>query len=94
MKRHWFVVIVCGVLASALVLGCGARLEVAKDKLREKIDSVLGTMDVERRRSRFPSPAGLREVGAGLGTAGISGFSWAVRDVRWGVAVSRLRGTT
>ena len=93
MKRHWFVVIVCGVLASALVLGCGARLEVAKDKLREKIDSVLGTMDVERKEIEI-SVTGLREVGAGLGTAGISGFSWAVWDVRRGVTVGRLRGTT
>ena len=33
-------------------------------------------------------------LGAGLGTAVILDCSWAVRDVRWGVAVSRLRGTT
>ena len=70
MKRHWFAMVVCGVLASALVLGCGARLEVAKDKLREKIDSLLGSMDVKRKEIEI-SVAGLREGISGLRRAKI-----------------------
>ena len=70
MKRHWFVMVVCGVLASALVLGCGARLEVAKDKVREKIDSLLGSMDVKRKEIEI-SVAGLREGINGLRRAKI-----------------------
>ena len=70
MKKHWFVVIVCGVLASALVLGCGARLEVAKDKVREQIDSLLGSMDVKRKEIEL-SVAGLREGISGLRRAKI-----------------------
>ena len=70
MNRRIFAGLVCGVLASALVLGCGARLEVAKDKVREKIDSLLGTMDVKRKEIEL-SVTGLREGISGLRKAKI-----------------------
>ena len=41
---------VCGLLLIGLVTGgCGARTEVAKEKALEKIDSLLGSMDVKRK---------------------------------------------
>lgn len=59
MKRV-FVIVLCGALATALALGCGARLEVAKDKVKEKIDSLLGSMDVKRKEIEI-SVNGLKE---------------------------------
>ena len=70
MKRHWFVAVVCGVLATALLYGCGARVEVAKDRLREKIDSLLGSMDVKRKEIEI-SVTGLKEGISGLTRAKI-----------------------
>ena len=49
MKRFGLVMVACGVLVTALLYGCGARVEVAKDKVKAKIDSLLGTMDVKRK---------------------------------------------
>ena len=40
---------VCLLLITATLLGCGARAEVAKEKLLSKIDSILGEMDVKRK---------------------------------------------
>ena len=45
MKR-FFVVLV----TMACVAGCGARVEVAKEKVLKQIDSLLGKMDVERKQ--------------------------------------------
>jgi len=41
---------VCLLLLTATLLGCGARAEVAKEKLLTKIDSILGEMDVKRKQ--------------------------------------------
>jgi transcriptional regulator with PAS, ATPase and Fis domain len=49
MKRFLLLIVVCGAVAAALVHGCGARVEVAKDRVREKIDALLGKMDVQRK---------------------------------------------
>jgi len=57
MKRV-FVIVVCGILAAAF--GCGARMEVAKDKVKEKIDSLLGSMDVKRKEIEI-SVNGMKE---------------------------------
>ena len=59
MKRL-FVIVVCGALATVLAIGCEARLEVAKDKVKEKIDSLLGSMDVKRQEIEI-SVNGLKE---------------------------------
>jgi chromosome segregation ATPase len=49
MKRLGLGALVCGVVVAALVYGCSARLEVAKDRLRDRIDAMLGKMDVKRK---------------------------------------------
>ena len=59
MKRL-FVIVVCGALATALALGCEARMEVAKERVRNKIDSLLGSMDVKRKEIEI-SVNGLKE---------------------------------
>lgn len=59
-----------GLLIMALVLGCGARVEVARDKLRERIDSLLGSMDVKRKEIQI-SVGGLKEGINGLRKAKI-----------------------
>ena len=51
MKRV-FVMVVCGFLAAILTFGCEARMEVAKERVKEKIDSLLGSMDVKRKGNR------------------------------------------
>ena len=43
MKRFFLL------LSVLLAVGCGARAEVAKDKVLAKIDSILGTMEVKRK---------------------------------------------
>ncbi len=70
MKRFGLVMVVCGVLVTALVYGCGARVEVAKDKVRAKIDSLLGSMDVKRKEIEI-GIQGLREGIDGLRKAKI-----------------------
>ena len=65
-----FVAVVCGVLAVALVLGCGARVEVAKERISEKIDSLLGKLDVKRKEIEI-SVTGLKEGISGLRKAKI-----------------------
>jgi hypothetical protein len=59
MKRL-FVIVVCGALASAFAISCEARMEVAKEKVRNKIDSLLGTMDVKRKEIEI-SVNGMKE---------------------------------
>jgi hypothetical protein len=59
---------VCGLLLIGLVTGgCGARTEVAKEKALEKIDSLLGSMDVKRKEIELSanpsSPTGGKIVG-------------------------------
>lgn len=49
----------------AFVAGCGARVEVAKDKIKEKIDSMLGSMDVKRKEIEI-GVKGLKEGIAGI----------------------------
>ena len=63
-------VLVCVALVMACVYGCGARMEVAKDKIQAKIDSILGTMDVKRKEIEI-SVANLKEGIAGLRKAKI-----------------------
>ncbi len=58
MKRV-LVMVVLGILAAALT-GCEARMEVAKDKVKEKIDSLLGSMDVKRKEIEI-SVNGMKE---------------------------------
>jgi phage shock protein A len=48
MKRL-FVIVLCGALATVLALGCEARMEVARERVKEKIDYLLGSMDVKRK---------------------------------------------
>lgn len=67
---RWLGIGVCGVLIVALAYGCGARGEVAKDKLKAKIDAVLGTMDVKRKEIEL-GVAGLKEGIDGLRRAKI-----------------------
>jgi hypothetical protein len=55
-----FVVVVCGALATTLALGCEARMEVAKERVRDKIDSLLGSMDVKRKEIEI-SVNGMKE---------------------------------
>ena len=63
-------VLVCVALVMACVYGCGARLEVAKDKIQAKIDSILGTLDVKRKEIEI-SVANLKEGINGLRKAKI-----------------------
>jgi len=58
--KSLFVIVLCGALASALALGCEARLEVAKEKVMNKIDSILGGMDVKRKEIEI-SVNGMKE---------------------------------
>jgi hypothetical protein len=58
--KHLFVIVVCGALVTILALGCEARLQVAKERVREKIDSLLGSMDVKRKEIEI-SVNGLKE---------------------------------
>ena len=44
-------------LILASVLGCGARVEVAKEKLLKQIDNLLGKMDVERKQIQIEMKA-------------------------------------
>lgn len=46
---RWLSVLVCGILVIGFVHGCGARVEVAKARVKERIDSLLGTLDVKRK---------------------------------------------
>jgi hypothetical protein len=52
--------VVCSVLLAALAIGCEARLEVAKERVKEQIDSLLGSMDVKRKDIDL-SVSGLRD---------------------------------
>ena len=70
MTRIAVVVVLCGALLVGLLHGCGARSEVAKDKLKEKIDSLLGSMDVKRKEIEL-SVNGLKEGIDGLRKAKI-----------------------
>lgn len=49
MTKIAMTVVVCGVTLLGLCYGCGARMEVAKDKVMQKIDSMLDSMDVKRK---------------------------------------------
>ena len=49
MKNSIFVFVVFGLVTSATMSGCGIRAEIAKEKVIERIDSMLGNMDVQRR---------------------------------------------
>ena len=70
MTRIAVVVVVCGALLIGLAHGCGARLEVAKDKIGAKIDSMLGSMDVKRKEIEL-SVSGLKDGIDGLRRAKI-----------------------
>ncbi len=51
MKRLVFATMACGVISLFLVFvmpGCGSRVEVAKKKAVERLDNMLGKMDVQR----------------------------------------------
>lgn len=50
MTRILVAVVVCVVLVVSVIHGCGARVEVAKDMVLKKIDSLLGSMDVARKQ--------------------------------------------
>jgi predicted nucleic acid-binding Zn-ribbon protein len=70
MTRIAVVVVVCGALLVGLVHGYGARVEVAKDKAMQRIDSLLGSMDVKRKEIEL-SVNGLKEGIDGLTRAKI-----------------------
>lgn len=70
MTRIVVVLLVCGALLIGLVQGCGARVEVAKDKVMQRIDSFLGDMDVKRKKIEL-SVNGLNEGISGLRKAKI-----------------------
>jgi hypothetical protein len=70
MNRIVVAIVVCVALVMACAYGCGARLEVAKDKIRAKIDSILGSMDVKRKEIEI-SVASLKEGINGLRKAKI-----------------------
>jgi phage shock protein A len=48
MRRLFLLLILCLVPAALFVYGCGPRGEVAKKKLTDRLDDVLGRMDVQR----------------------------------------------
>jgi phage shock protein A len=64
------VILVSVVVVAALLYGCGARVEVAKDKVKARIDSLLGTMDVKRKEIEI-GITGLKEGIDGLRKAKI-----------------------
>jgi len=68
MKR--VAVLVSVVVVASFWYGCGARVEVAKDKVKQKIDSLLGTMDVKRKEIEL-GISGLKEGIDGLRKAKI-----------------------
>jgi chromosome segregation ATPase len=70
MTRIAVVVVVCVALVLACTYGCGARLEVAKDKIGAKIDALLGTLDVQRKEIEI-GVNGLKEGIDGLRKAKI-----------------------
>jgi chromosome segregation ATPase len=70
MKRVSVVVLVCGLVAVGTVAGCGARAEVAKEKIVHRIDSMLGSMDVKRKEAER-SVAAMKEGLMGLRKAKI-----------------------
>jgi hypothetical protein len=70
MHRIVVAVVVCVALVVACTYGCGARVEVAKDKIQAKIDSILGSMDVKRKEIEI-SVANLKEGIDGLRRAKI-----------------------
>jgi phage shock protein A len=53
-------VVTCVVLVVAFTHGCGARVEVAKDKFLKRIDSMLGSLDVQRKQIEI-GVTGLKE---------------------------------
>lgn len=57
MTTRWLVL--CSVLG---ILGCGARAEVAKDKILAQVDALLGEIDVKRKEAEI----GIRNMDAGL----------------------------
>jgi chromosome segregation ATPase len=57
-------------IAACLIVGCGARTEVAKDKVLAKIDSLLGSMDVKRKEIEL-SMKGLKDGVDGIRKAKI-----------------------
>jgi phage shock protein A len=59
MKR-FFVIVLCGALATVLAFGCEARMEIAKERGKEQIDSLLGSMDVKRKEIEI-SVNGMKE---------------------------------
>lgn len=70
MNRIVVAVVVCVALVVACVYGCGARMEVARDKIQAKIDNILGSMDVKRKEIEI-SVANLKEGIDGLRRAKI-----------------------
>ena len=70
MSRIVVSVSVCLALVVACVYGCGARVEVAKEKIQAKIDSLLGTLDVKRKEIEI-NVANLKEGINGLRKAKI-----------------------
>lgn len=49
MNKHLKAPLVAVVLMMVSIVGCGSRVEVAKEKALTKIDSLLGTMEVKRK---------------------------------------------
>lgn len=49
MKNVVVAVLLCSLVAIASLAGCGVRAEVAKEKVIQRIDSMLGSMDVKRK---------------------------------------------
>ena len=70
MSRIVVAVLVCVALIVACIYGCGARGEVAKDKIQAKIDSLLGSMNVKRKQIEI-NVADLKEGINGLRKAKI-----------------------
>ncbi len=48
MKKISLLIVVCGLLYAGYFRGCGARGELVKQKLTERIDQMLGAIDVKR----------------------------------------------
>ncbi len=49
MKKKVFVLVYFGLIA-IFAIGCGARVEIVKDKLLSQIGGLLGKIDVERKQ--------------------------------------------
>ena len=72
----------------AAVLGCGARVEVAKDKILAQVDSLLGEIDVKRKEVEM----GIQDMSAGLDQLKKGKIEAKVKQTQFSDRVAELEG--